>query len=184
MQLDYRKILTVLVIIGAFVLMFYIGRWTKPCGQTNPTGGFTSIETHYQDLKPEPNIRIDTVPGKPIVVYKNKYVTIEDSAAIKQLLIEKDSLIMLLQDYAITELAVLDTVLKPAGDTLQIEYDIYDEKWNRIYLGFAARTVPVQKEFIYLPAPKREWWDNPLVGCLGGFILGGISGILIGVSVK
>jgi hypothetical protein len=179
MKLDYGRILIVLGVLGLLVLLFYLGRWTKPC---NMTGAYVVPGDTNQTVAIAPPVNLDTTKAKVRILHDT--LTVQDSAIVTALLAEKDSLIALLKKYRVRELAILDTITKPANDTLKIEYDVYNENWNKVYVGISPRTIPVTKEFIYLPAPKREWWDNPVAGLAGGFILGGISGLIMGVSLK
>ncbi|MRS05874.1 hypothetical protein EG832_22045 [bacterium] len=106
-----------------------------------------------------------------------------DTNVVNDLIAQRDSLALLLLNQKVASVAVLDTIHAKTLDTFKIKYFEYDRSWD-VYLGLAPRKIHIDKEFIYLPPPKREWWDNPLVGGLGGFLLGGVSGLIIGVSLK
>jgi hypothetical protein len=179
MQLDYKKILISISIIGIMVLLFYLGRWTKPCkSEQDPL--IIRVRDTVKEIKLETPITIrDTVK-------KTRIVSIPinaDTSFIYELIAQRDSLALLLLNQKVASVAVLDTIHDKTKDTFKIKFFEYDRSWD-VYLGLAPRKVHIDKEFIYLPAPKREWWDNPLVGGLGGFILGGVSGLIIGVSLK
>lgn len=89
-----------------------------------------------------------------------------------------DSLQQELHRLNVKELAILDTIYGDYKDTISVKYDTFLKYWD-LYIGIAPRSITLQKELIYLPPPKREWWDNPYIGMGLGIIVGGVGTYLL-----
>ena len=132
-------------------------------------------------------IKVVTVPIKPSIDIetktKTKYVIIPvgvDSAIVEDLIKTNDSLFKVLGSMQVKRVAILDTLIGELKDTVKIAHEIIQDYW-KVHIGISPRKVEVPSTVttIYIPPPKREWWDNPYVPAAGGLLVGLIIGLVV-----
>lgn len=114
-----------------------------------------------------------------------KIVQIPDTLSFKwatSMTRQRDSLRDELRKLQVEEISVLDTVLAETRDTINVKhYEL--SNWWELSIKLAPRKTTTIIETVYLPPPKREWYDNPIVGGVAGFIIGSGAGILTGIAI-
>lgn len=156
--------ITIIILIGAIVLSFFIGRCTS--GDSGETSVIVVRDTLHMVFIKEVVVR-DTITKKRVVSIPREV----DSSYALNLIAQRDSLAGVLAKQNVKSIAILDTIHWETKDTINVKYDEFLRHWD-LRIGFMPREVRLQTQTLYLPAPKREWWDNPFVGFLAGGIIG------------
>ncbi len=166
-----KKILT--LIIAALIILslsFFAGRITKKC----PNGPVVVHQTIDTLLPIVPPVVIHDTISKYRKIYLPGDV---DSSLVNLLFKEREELLSKLDSMKVKSEIKIDTLIGETKDTVKVRIDEIKETVD-IYLGLSPRKVTVDTQVVYLPPPKREWWDNPYVPGIGGVIIGFILGVL------
>lgn len=169
---DKQKNIALKFTLAAVMLLvgLFIGRETKIC-----KSGTTVINTRVDTI-------IAVVP--PVVIhdtiskYRKIYLPGDVDSSLDNLLFkEREELLSKLDSMKVKSEIKIDTLIGETKDTVKVRIDEIKETVD-IYLGLSPRKVTVDTQVVYLPPPKREWWDNPYVPGIGGVIIGFILGVL------
>ena len=112
----------------------------------------------------------------PRIEIENHYIT--DSATIKQLLLQKDSLQKELQNKGVTSTVTLDTIVKPTNDTIRAHYEEIHRTLAITYKP-APRTIQV-RDVIITQTTNPHWGLGVTTGIGAGY---GITGINAGAYI-
>jgi hypothetical protein len=140
---------------------------------------------------PIESVRVDSLPAE--IKWKVRTNTIIDSAEIKRLLAQNDSLLLELQRKGVEKIAVGDTLICKEDsigricDTAHVEYN-ETKKYFSYSIGFGARSAVVRDSLITLP--NDDWfylgvglnlgagWGNSGFSPQAGF------GLQLGIKIK
>lgn len=160
-------LITIGIICGFVILSFFAGRESKKCP------GNVVITTRTDTL-------LSIVPAVAITdtlyKYRTKYIPGDvDSTLVNLLFDERERLTRRLDSMKVKSEVRIDTLYGEHRDTLKLRINDFSEQID-IYLGISPRKVQIETRTLYLPAPKREWYDNVYVS--GGIGIG--VGLLLG----
>ena len=159
-------IILLLLLAGAFIG----GRYSKECPSV-PVIGNTRIDTIVA-VVPAVNIT-DT-----LYKYRTQYLPGDvDSTLVNLLFREREELTRRLDSMKVRSVVTIDTLYGHYNDTLKLTIDDFKDTFA-LYLGISPRPIHYEVQTVYLPAPKREWWNNPYAGAGAGLIVGFIFGSL------
>jgi|GEM_PF-6331647 len=101
---------------------------------------------------------IKRIPGERVIVEKSIVVPLVevDTTVYDEITCLIDSLEYyrkMLSNYNASQIATLDTVIKPYNDTLNIHFDMINAIWNA-ELGYSEREIKTVINTIYVPQPR------------------------------
>jgi len=169
---DKQKNIALKFTLAAVMLLvgLFIGRETKIC-KTGTTVINTRVDTIIA-VVPAVNIT-DT-----LIKYRTRYLPGDvDSTLVNLLFEEREELTKRLDSMKVRSVVEIDTLYGQYRDTLKLTIDEFKDTLS-LYLGISPRPIHYETTTVYLPAPKREWWNNPYVGAGAGLIVGFIFGAL------
>jgi hypothetical protein len=158
-NIDKGYIVTIIIAILLIALAFFMGQCTKQCPKTVGQSQQVVVIDSPVVVKPV-GFRIDTIRAiKKIYIPQEAEV---DSAFIKLLIKQRDSIANILYLKSVQSLTILDTVIPPAMDSLYIEYNDFRNTWDSIKLGLAPRqfTIPVKTIYVNIPCPEKSWYET------------------------
>lgn len=148
-------------------------------GATLPPASITVIQRDTTFTLPQTVIVKEKLV--PTIQIENHYIT--DSATIKHLLAQKDSLQKELQNKGVTSVVTLDTIVKPTLDTIHAYYEEI-----RRTLGVTYKPAPrtVQTRDILITQQTNPHWGIGITTGLGtGYGLTGINaGAYITIGIQ
>jgi len=171
MNKEQKVILYRFILAAAMLLIgLFIGRETKICKT-----GSTIINTRVDTI-------VAVVPAVSITdtlyKFRTKYLPGDvDSTLVNLLFEEREELTRRLDSMKVRSVVEIDTLYGPYQDTLRLTIDDFRDTFA-LYLGISPRPIHYEVKTVYMPAPKREWWNNPYAGAGAGIVAGFILGAL------
>lgn len=163
-------IIALLLLAGAF----FLGQWYKKCPE--PKTPIIERGSKEQVIPITPPVDIKA----PMVKWRTRYIPGDvDSTLVNQLFKDREELTKRLDSMKVKSIVSIDTLWGEAKDTFKLRIDDFRDTVG-LYVGLTPRKVQVETRTMYLPAPERQWWDNPYVPAVGGVVLG----LIFGVAVK
>lgn len=177
MKTSTKVLIVIILALASLGGMYWLGK--------SGSGDIRIVVKERKIKIPIEPVRVDSMPAE--IKWKVRTNTVIDSAEVKRLLAQNDSLLLELQRKGVEKIAVGDTLICKEDsigricDTTHIEYN-ESKKYFSYNIGFGARNAIVRDSLIFVPTPVRSRWSTGPGLHAGWGWQGDKSGIQGGIS--